>query len=467
MKNFWNRGINKLLAVSLAAATALSLAACGAGNTADTQSAGAPASETTAGTEGYGDVTIKVGFNGDFTAMVDAVVGAADRLNKKYEAEGINTKITVETDFQTIDNSEFHNNIVFAYKSGDCPDMFWGTDVTDFVDAGVALDLTDSIDQSALVDGICTPFTVDEKIYAMPFDMPMRVIYYSKDDLKKIGWSDEQVEALPQQIASGEFKLEDFIALCQEVVEKGGATYGLVHRPSQGDDFFDLLLADGGIYYDDNAQLTFDEAGTARMLQRLYDNAQTTKITPNNLNQMGWDTINKMVGTGEAFAYFGPMFSATYVANAAGLDTETFAAQEQFVLFPQSENSDKPFCTVAPQAMCVSASTKYPEVCKAIFSELQHDSADLLAHHSAITYSLSSVKAANEMEEIISSPILAPVTYMVDYANTTPSVDDAATYRGLLFDQIVSLELGQTTPEKAVADLKTQAQLNIDNIIVQ
>mgnify|MGYP001262131903 FL=1 len=71
------------------------------------------------------------------------------------------------------------------------------------------------------------------------------------------------------------------------------------------------------------------------------------------------------------------------------------------------------------------------------------------------------------MEEITSSPILAPVTYMVDYANTTPSVDDAATYRGLLFDQIVSLELGQTTPEKAVADSKTQAQLNIDNIIVQ
>lgn len=71
------------------------------------------------------------------------------------------------------------------------------------------------------------------------------------------------------------------------------------------------------------------------------------------------------------------------------------------------------------------------------------------------------------MDEITSSPILAPVTYMADYAKNIPAIDDATTLRGLIFDQIVSLELGQTTVEQAVQDVKTQAQLNIDDLIME
>ena len=117
--------------------------------------------------------------------------------------------------------------------------------------------------------------------------------------------------------------------------------------------------------------------------------------------------------------------------------------------------------------MSISADTQYPELCKEIFKELQGDASSYLAHHSAETYSLSSVKAANEMEEITSSTILSPVTYMADYAQHIPAVDDATTLRGLIFEQITSLELGQTTVEQAVQDVKTQAQLNIDNIIME
>ena len=364
--------MKKLLSVSLCAVMAASLAACGggAGTGGGTGTGGGASANADAGTgveggnsgtgesggqDGYGDVTLTVGFNGDFTTMVDAVIGAADSLNEKYAAEGIDTRITIEADYQTIDNTEFHNNIVFAHKSGEAPDIFiCDTDVAGFVNAGCVLDITDVITDS-MVEGICTPCTVDGKVYAMPFDLPLRVIYYNKNDLAKIGWSQEQIDSLPEQIQSGEFTLEDFTALCQEVVEKGGATYGMVDRPGAGNDFYDLLNALGGRYYNEEGQLVFDEAGITRLFQYLYDNAQTTKITPENLNQMGWDTINQMVGTGEAFAYFGPMFSATYVAQAAGLETDAFAQQEQFVLFPKSAYSDGPFCT--HRSLCPSVLT--------------------------------------------------------------------------------------------------------------
>ena len=467
----------ELMAVLLAATMAAGLTACGGEkkvSTNDTEAAkesvkeeastAKSAESASAETE---EVTLKLSFNGDFTTMADAIIGAADKLNEKYAAEGKGIHVKIEADYQTIDNSEYHNNIVFAHKSGDAPDLFvCDADVAGYVGAGCVLDITDAM-TDAMVEDVMRPATVDGKVYAMPFDLPLRVIYYNENDLRTIGWTEEQIQALPQDIASGKVTLEDFIALCEEVVQKGGAVNGLVHRPSAGNDFYDLLNAVGGEYYNENGELVFDEAGILRMFKLLYNNAQVTKITPDNLNQMGWDTINKMVGTGEAFAYFGPMFSATYVANAAGLDTDTFAKQERFVLFPKSADSEAPFCTAAPQFMSISAQTKYPDICKDIFRELQGDSADLLAHHSATTFSLSSVKAANEMKEITDSPILSPVTYMVDYAKSVPAVENASTLRGLIFEQIVSLELGQTTPEKAVAEVKTQAELNIDGLIVK
>lgn len=77
------------------------------------------------------------------------------------------------------------------------------------------------------------------------------------------------------------------------------------------------------------------------------------------------------------------------------------------------------------------------------------------------------MKKANTLPEITGSPILAPVTYMADYARFIPALDNATALRNLMFDQISSLELGQTTPDKAIADLKTQAKLNIDGLIMK
>ena len=262
-------------------AATLSMTACG-GKKAAPEASKAPETKTEAaegkttaqaepaeadGPEEVGEITLKLGFNGDFLTMPEAVLGAAERLNERYAAEGKNIKINFETDYQTIANNEYHNNIVFAHKSGDAPDIFiCDADVAGFVDAGCLLDISDVM-SDAFVDGVFTPAMVDGKAYAMPFDLPLRVIYYSNKDLADIGWSQEDIDALPEKIKNGEFTLEQFLELCSEVVEKGGATYGLVHRPGAGNDFFDMLNALGGEYYDENGKLVFDEQGILRFLQ--------------------------------------------------------------------------------------------------------------------------------------------------------------------------------------------------------
>ncbi|QTQ11076.1 extracellular solute-binding protein [Treponema parvum] len=412
-------------------------------------------------------ITLKISHNMDFITIPEAVVGAAERLNAKYETEGKNIRIKFEKDYQTIDWTEYQNNIVFAHKVNDAPDFYAIADPASLIKAGLLLDITSFVKENqdvftmAAFDGV----TVDGKVYAYPPDLPTRVIYYSKEDLVKIGWTNYEIEALPSRVASGEFTLEDFIALCNEVVEKGGARYGLEHRPGRGPDFLDVMKALGCEYYTANGELVFDSEGLTRFFKFTYDNANITKITPNNLNQMGWSTINQHVGTGEAFAYYGPIFSVGYVASAVKLSNEKIAEKEAFILFPKSRYTNGPFTVAAPQYIGISADTKYPEICLDILAELSNDSSDLLALHGAKINSLLAVKDANKNEKVLANPIVGKVTYMSDYAITVPSVNGLNTFLGELFKQIVALELGETTPEKALADLKTQTALNIKNVI--
>ena len=106
-----------LTAVLLGLTMVMSLAGCGQKkeSTADTAAAGSEAAKTEESTGEKSTsaemetITLKLGFNGDFLTMPEAVLGAAENLNKKYEQEGKNIRIEFETDYQTIDNSEYHN----------------------------------------------------------------------------------------------------------------------------------------------------------------------------------------------------------------------------------------------------------------------------------------------------------------------------------------------------------------------
>jgi inositol-phosphate transport system substrate-binding protein len=406
-------------------------------------------------------ITLKIAHNYDFVTIPNSVIAAAERLNERYAAEGKDIKIEFETDYQRIDWNEYTQNLIFAYKNGDCPDIFSVDDVPSMVAAGMLLDISD-LKTDAFVDGVFTTYTVDGVAYAMPFDLPVRVIYYNKQILVDYGWTMEEAEALPAKVAAGEFTWEDFIQLCADVKNAGKCTWGMAHRPGAGEDFLDVMRTLGGRYYDENGKLVFDEAGVLRFFQFIYDAANVTEITPHDLSQQGWPAINTMVGDGTCFSYYGPIYSSTYVASAVNKDAETFAQDVAFMMFPVSQYNDTPFVIAAPQGMGISASTKYPEICKDLLAELANNSYDLLADHASTIFTLSSVKAANELEAITTNPIVADTTYMADYAVTTPSIEGLSTYTSELHNCIVQLELGQITPEEATADMKIQLELNLD-----
>ena len=406
-------------------------------------------------------VTLKIAHNYDFVTIPDAVIAAADRLEERYAAEGKDIQIEFEKDYQRIDWGEYGKNLIFAYQNGDAPDIFSVSDVPAMVDVGMLMDISD-LNTDAFVDGVFDCYTVDGKAYAMPFDLPVRVIYYNKLSLVEFGWTMEEAEALPAKVAAGEFTWEQFVQLCDDIQNAGVCTWGMAHRPGAGSDFLDVLQTLGGRYYDENSTLVFDEDAMLRFFQFIYDAANTLEITPHDLAQQGWPSINTMVGDGTCFAYYGPIYSSTYVAGAVNKDPQQFSEDVAFMMFPVSEFNEKPFVIAAPQGMGINSATKYPEICHDLLAELAAGSADLLANHADVIFTLSSVKAANEMEAITTNPIVADVGYMAEHAISVPSINGINTLNSEMLNAIVQLELGQITPEQAVENVKIQMELNID-----
>lgn len=448
--------MKKLFILLMEGAMLFSLAACGGKQT--TQSS----TEEISGT-----VTLKLAHNMDFVTIPDAVAAAAETLNETYAAEGKDLEIVIEKDYQRIGWDEYMQNIMFATKNGDGPDIFtFSGNILDQVRSGLLLDISD-IDTSKFVEGAFDSFTVDGKIYSMPFDVPTRALYYGKEPLRKLGWTDKEIEALPKRIADGTFTWEDFISLCREVQEKGAAEWGMLHRPGAGDDFLDVLSVYGGDYYTEEGKLVVNQEAITSYFQFMYDAANTWNITPKDTTQRVWTDIQAMVGDGRAFAYYGPVFSSTYIADEINMTPEELTDMVGFALFPKSEYDEKPFTVVAPQSVSINAHTKYPEVCKDLLKEIyEGDSVEALAVHGDTIFSLASVNAANEMDAIKHNPILKRIGYMSDYVKTIPPVEGKNVFRDELYKQIQLLELGQTTAKQAFEDFKTQIELNVDGEVI-
>ncbi|WP_030490622.1 extracellular solute-binding protein [Micromonospora chokoriensis] len=109
-------------------------------------------------------------------------------MANEYKTAHSNVTITI----QPLENEAFKAKLTTATQAGDPPDLFqsWGGGVLkQQVDAGLVKDLTD--DLKDLVAGILPaamqPYTIDGKIYGIPFDIGMVGFWYNKDLFTRAG----------------------------------------------------------------------------------------------------------------------------------------------------------------------------------------------------------------------------------------------------------------------------------------
>jgi raffinose/stachyose/melibiose transport system substrate-binding protein len=119
-------------------------------------------------------------------------------LAKKFEAQNPKVKIKIVQ----LENDAYKSKMTALIASGKLPDIFhtWGGGVLkQQVDAGLVEDLTDRTKEwsEGLLPVAKEPYSIDDKVYGIPFDIGMVGFWYNKALFKKAGvstppttWSD-------------------------------------------------------------------------------------------------------------------------------------------------------------------------------------------------------------------------------------------------------------------------------------
>src|SRR5690606_21686668 len=110
---------------------------------------------------------------------------------------------------------------------------------------------------SDLIDSLWNSVTWQGKIWGVPQDTEARPLFYNKTKLAELGWTQEEIDSLPQRIIDGEFTLEDMIETSKAAVDAGVVEEGYAywHRPTKGFDFLQYYVAYGGRVYDEASDM--------------------------------------------------------------------------------------------------------------------------------------------------------------------------------------------------------------------
>jgi inositol-phosphate transport system substrate-binding protein len=148
-------------------------------------------------------------------------------LNADLEAMGDPRRVKVEIIQDNMEWGPLVTEFVLAYGVGEAPDI-WLTGheyIGAQAEAGRIIPLGGIIEEFPIFNlvfdnlWVCTMYK--GKIWGVPQDAEARPLYWNKTLLNKLGWSDEEIAALPGKIEKGEFTLYDMLETAKQAVDKG------------------------------------------------------------------------------------------------------------------------------------------------------------------------------------------------------------------------------------------------------
>ncbi len=409
------------------------------------------------------EVTISVWAFGspvDLT-RVDNIERAANILNRFFEAAGVDLKIKVE---KTFFRGGFLDKLIAAYQAGEAPDIIAMKDLPTLVEAGIVISLDKYIEKyKDLLEDVYPVLwrsvTYKGRIWAVPQDTEARPLYFRKDVLRELGWSEEEIEALPEKIERGEVTLNDLIEVAKEAMEKGLVEWGFYHRPNFGGTPFVIFYYQcGGELQDpETGKLILDKSAMLCTLRLLHRMAQVDKVLPDTMIGTSWRTIHSDFVNGRVLFWFGGTWHwaewqrVPYHEKLGNLTEEYEWENIGFALVPAPYKGLKPLTLSSPVLYYVSSQSEYPELSFLLI--LLATSAPLDAKHAVDSAHLPVRSTTVNHPYYAKSRFHREVAYMLEHTSFEPLHLGFTKYRDAWITAITKIERGEATPEEALIEL--------------
>ena len=383
---------------------------------------------------------------------------AENDLNADLEAAGDPRRVKVEIIQDSLEWGEYITEFVLGYGAGESPDI-WLTGheyIGVQAEAGRIIALDKLIKEFPgfhnVIDSLWNSTSYKGKIWGIPQDAEARPLYWNKSLLKKLGWSNEEVAALPGKIEKGEFTLYDMLKTAKRAVDKGivEAGHGFWTRPKNGPDFTAFYYAFGGQTIDAaTGKLVFDKTAGQKYYKFFYDAAQSYGSM--KCLGIGWPIWNGSIGTENRLFWVAGTWqwaewANIYVKDQGGEDYlwENFG----FGLIPAAEKGGKPNSLTHPLAYLVSSQCNYPDLAVALIDKVTNYGPN--TRHAIASTHLGILKGQTEYKFYKQSRLLSEALYMLDYTTFLPNNPYWGTYSTVTYEALAAVVSGDFTPDEAV-----------------
>lgn len=408
---------------------------------------------------------------------------AVPRLNT---LELVPQKVVLETLFSELKWGPFSEKFFTACEAKEGPHIVTLKDIPRLADGGFIVPLDEYVEKwwdlgfddfyPAMWEAVRYrakegPYAGEEHIWGIPQDATPGGIWYRKDVLRALGYSDEEIAQMLPASAEG-VTFDDIARLAKEARDAGLVEWGILHRPSPGDTVYIYMKIFGGQVYDSGQDaLVFDKAAALRAFQWFrarVDEGVLPEAPPE------WKVIHATFVEGKTLFTF-----ASHVGTPSewmakyGLTDEAFKNDLGFMLFPAAVPEAKPITYLGPLAYlvtrnCVRPEEEAPEVAAALL--FVASSADLMVKHTVQTMRPPVRRAAYfhpDLGTYAYAGYIKGVAPMLEFAEDVPKHADWGKYKKDVFETIKAVEAGILTPEEAVDELAQILQADIPTIIIK
>lgn len=394
-----------------------------------------------------------------------AAIEAAKELNKELESEGI--VITVEAVQETAGWGDFNKKFTMASEAGKGPDILCTghENIAVYGSTGYIVPLADSVKEikamapefDDVIEGLWDMTSWRGQIWGVPQDTEARPMFFSKTKLKDLGWSDAKIAALPDEIAKGNFTLDDMIATGKEAIAKGVVEpgYGYWSRPKSGGDFIQYYMAYGGQIYDAEKDKLVVVKNALLEWYKFQRRLVTEGVIPKNYLGTDWGIFHNTVSHNNALFFAGGVWhfaewATQHVQDIGGMDYlfENFgyALQPSGIRGVAAQQMSHPLIYVVVGEKASGSSNQ--DLAIRLLQKMT--TKELNTRHAVESGHLGILKSQANYAPYKADRLLSETLYMLDYAFYQPNHPYYPSYWSALWTNMEAVQNAALTPQEGV-----------------
>lgn len=424
------------------------------------------------------DITIQVwagGSNESDSYRYEAIEIAADMLEREFAILGEDLSITVEGKRDFGGWAEFKQAVTLAAEAGTAPAIVVTShlDIAPWSAAGYIVPMEDYVDLDAwplndIYPNLMQIAAFGDVQWGIPQDAESRPFFFWKETMKGIGYTDDEIDALPEKVLAGEYTLANVLEDAKKAVDMGLVEegYGFYPRVSNGPDYAQFYQSFGGELFDpESGKLVLDKAAMEEFYQFFVDAVEAGVVRKNHIGT-DWNQWYNEVANGKAAIWHGGTW---HFGRYAREGNENFWDTIEFSLIPAGNDSGRANTITHPLVYLVT--DQEDDMVEEIAAQLVKIASEprlnalhaIQSNHLGISSQMSNIELyANDRWADEATDRLLP------HANSQPNHVQYGAFSEAMWNGLEAAWTGTLTPAEAVAALEAElAAVLGDELIVR